>query len=271
MRTIVTLLLVHLAICPGVFAQSYAEMDMQPLIDKSRNLYRIVPDDDASATMKNLTVLRWANNTRGSKNGATLIWIHKGRPEAACYIFPWNGSMTHEFDSLSRGKIRCMRDGEIVWRPAKRGVEFAEISGADPPMKSTAGRKLQLSKLAREFTGTMTGWNSDDTDREVLRLLPRELYRYKKGDPRLIDGALYAFVQGTDPEILLMIEAWGERGQPNKWQYAFARRTSGALEGRHKGKLVWKAEKHPPNRSPTGNHISFEESIGLPVEPAEKK
>ena len=255
------LMITVLWVAQTVVAQDYTKLDLQPVIDESRNLYQIVPADDASATMKNLTVLRWANNARGSQNGATLIWTHKGRPEAVCCIYPWGGSMSHEFDSLSRGKIRGMREAEVVWRPAEVGLKFADIPGAAAPMKTAARRKLQLSKLAREFRGTMTGWKVDDSDREELRLLPRELYRYKKGDPRIIDGALYAFVQGTDPEILLLIEAWAEKDQSAKWQYAFARRTSGGLEGRHKGKVVWTAKKHPPNYNPTDNHISFREPI----------
>jgi hypothetical protein len=39
------------------------------------------------------------------------------------------------------------------------------------------------------------------------------------------DGALFAFVVGTDPELLLLIEA-----QDDQWQYAVARLNRDAIE-----------------------------------------
>ena len=41
--------------------------------------------------------------------------------------------------------------------------------------------------------------------------------------PALIDGAVFAFVQGTDPEAVLLIEAV-RRDDRTVWQYAFGRR-----------------------------------------------
>ena len=42
-----------------------------------------------------------------------------------------------------------------------------------------------------------------------LRLLPKPLYRYESTDPEVLDGAVFALVSsaGTDPEIILLIEA----------------------------------------------------------------
>ena len=39
-----------------------------------------------------------------------------------------------------------------------------------------------------------------------LRLLATPLYRYRDTSPEGSDGALFAFVQGTDPEVLLLVE-----------------------------------------------------------------
>jgi hypothetical protein len=62
------------------------------------------------------------------------------------------------------------------------------------------------------------------------------LYRYEIEDSRpalrdLRDGTLLAFVQGTDPEELLLLEAVVIDKRP-RWQYAFSRSTSGRLEAR---------------------------------------
>lgn len=241
----------------SVMSQDTNELDLQPLIDRSRDLFQIVPADDPATPLKHETIMRWANNSRGSQNGATMIWIKSGRPEAVCCIYPWQGQLLHEFDSLSTGLIKGLRDGQVVWQPKSAGLTMTEIPNAMEPAATASRRKLQLRELSRQFKGIMTGWKDDDSDREELRLLGQPLFTYQSTDPKVIDGALFAFVQGTDPEILLLIEARSIGDAPPKWMYAFVRRTSGGLEGHHDGKLVWQADKHPPNRDIFLPHVNL--------------
>ncbi|MEZ6129484.1 MAG: hypothetical protein R3C59_12445 [Planctomycetaceae bacterium] len=240
-----------------VIADDTTEIDLQPLIDASRDDFRVFVEQDLSAPLPPMTVMRWANNARGSANGATLVWTHQGRPEVVCCIYPWMGRLEHAFGSLSRGKVRVMKDGKIVWAPKESGVTFSEVPGAPAVAKSANLRKRQLTQLARQFSGTMTGWKKDNSDREELRLLNTPLYRYEPADSQLLDGALFAFAQGTDPEILLLLEAWSPDGQPARWHYAFVRRTSGGLAAHHKGVLVWEAEKHPDQHQPLSIHMTI--------------
>ena len=72
----------------------------------------------------------------------------------------------------------------------------------------------------------------------------------------MLDGAVFAFVQGTDPETLLLIEAF-KKGSGFEWQFAFARRTSGELEGRHKDVIVWHADRFPENNNSRSTHRSL--------------
>jgi hypothetical protein len=46
------------------------------------------------------------------------------------------------------------------------------------------------------------------------------------------------FVQGTDPEAILLLDAVRRDGSPH-WQYAFARATSAGLEARLDKSVVW--------------------------------
>ena len=88
---------------------------------------------------------------------------------------------------------------------------------------------------------------------EVLRLLPRPLYRYDLKDsndtnPILRDGGMFAFVMGTDPEVILLLEAVEREGQA-VWQYAFARATTYAVEASLGEAVVWSviAQSGPPD------------------------
>lgn len=239
---------------------SDGKSDVRKLIEKSLNWYELYPSDESSIPMKSRVVMRWANNIRGSADGLTMIWTRKGRPETVACIYPWRGNLYHEFDSLSRGTLVARREGDQVWQPKEPGLKFLDIPDASSPADSKVKRLRQMKKLASQFSSTMLGWRADNSDREDLRLLPRPLYRYDSKASDVLDGAVFAFTQGTDPESLLLIEAFQE-AKKYKWQFAFVRRTSGALEGRFKGEIVWTAPKFPVSSNREKSHIVFHQKI----------
>ena len=237
-------------------AKSKAVSPLRKLMEESLSWYELFPNDQATQPMANRVVLRWANNVRGSEDGITVLYILNGRPEAVCCVYPWGKSLEHNFGSLSRGRLLAKREGAVVWRPAAAGVEFRPISDAPAPADSPSARLRQMKTLAGQFSSTMLGWRSDSTDREKLRLLPQPLYRYESNRPELIDGSVFAFVQGTDPETLLLIEAVKLQNS-TEWQFAFVRRTSGELEGRWNDSVVWHVDRFPANDNPKSAYISL--------------
>lgn len=236
---------------------------LNDLIEESVRWYDVFPDRDAASPLAPTPVLRWRNVVRGQKGEAMMvIWPHHGRPVAMASIYPWDGALIHEFDSLSRGSKLIARDKDrVIWSPETAGAQFKDVPRSPAPAKTAAERLRQMKGIAAGFHATMTGWQADNADQEILRLLPRELYRYAlasaaERDPDLLDGALFAYVQGTDPEVVLMLEAIGT-AEKAVWQYAFARATSGGLEVRMGDTVVWTAPKHPPNRRPALPHFSM--------------
>src|SRR4029077_1341634 len=150
----------------------------------------------------------------------------------------------------------------VIWSPETAGVEFKDVPKAPRPAKTAPERLRQMKAIAEGFKATMTGWAADNSDQEALRLLPRPLYRYdltnaKDPDPKLVDGALFAYVQGTDPEVVLVLEAIGT-AEKAEWQYAFARATSGGLEVKLGDEIVWTAKKHPSNRNSKLPHFTMQ-------------
>ena len=232
-------------------------------IEKSVAWYGVIPEEGATP-LTPLPVLRWRNVVRGQEGEAMMVvWPHNGRPVAMASIYPWQEKMCHEFDSLSRETKVSARDKDrVIWSPDAAGVEFKEIPRGPKPAKTPAERLRQMKVIAESFKARMTGWQADDSDQEALRLLPRPLYRYdltnaKEPDPKLVDGGLFAFVQGTDPEVVLIIEAIGTAEKAD-WQYAFARATSGGLEVKMGDEVVWTAKKHPANRDPKLPHFTMQ-------------
>ena len=240
---------------------------LNEVIENAAGWYDLFPDDESTEKLKSKPIMRWRNVSRGQKGEAMMVvWHRHGRPQAMASIYPWLDKMVHEFDSLSReGKLIAKDDGRVVWMPSTPGVEFKDVPDAPEPAKNPLSRLRQMKKIAKQFKAIMTGWAADDSDREELRPLPRELFRYEpkqvaEGEPGLLDGAMFAYVQGTDPEVILLLEATGEPGAW-KWQYAFARATSGGLRVEWDGKPVWTAAKHAASKQPTATHLG----VGRPL------
>lgn len=232
---------------------------LRRLMDASLEWYEIKsPPSDKPMTVR--VALRWANNTRGSENGMTVLYLDNGIPLAVCNVYPWEQHLHHEFDSVSRGKLLCESGGQPIWSPDAVGVEFQPVPDADAPADSPVARLRQMKSLAGDFASTMLGWKSDKSDREALRMLPQPLYRYESSTTSSrFDGAVFAFVQGTDPESLLLLEAVRRNGM-ERWEYAFVRQTSGELEGRYRGTVVCIRTRTPPRI----NRAAFTSLIPLP-------
>lgn len=237
---------------------------LREMLDGAIEQFTVFAGEEEKEPAKTVVALRWANNARGSEDGMTLLYVHHGRPLAAACIYPWNGRVIHDFESLTTDRIVARRGDQTVWRPQTGGVEFANVPDAPAPAATAAQRLRQMKSIAAEFESTMLGWKADSTDREELRLLTKPLYRYEPAkETGLLDGAVFGFAMGTDPESLLLLQAIGDK-EDAKWQFAFARRTSGELEGRYREKVVWNAARYPKEGNPLSPHFG----IGTPI-PAE--
>ncbi len=141
--------------------------------------------------------------------GSVFVWTHGGRPELIGCIGshqnkPGVSNVFHEFHSLSEQPLQPVRLGRNTWQPMKAGVEVVPLEDAPKPADSDKARLLQMRNLAREFQGSM----KDNQDVTELRLLTQPIYRYSAEKRDVLDGAIFAMVwKGTDPEVLLMLEA----------------------------------------------------------------
>ena len=71
------------------------------------------------------------------------------------------------------------------------------------------------------------------------------MVRYADEENGVIDGALFVLVQGTDPELLIQIEAREDERQNHEYWWALAPMTSANLEGYLDGNRVWSKPRTP--------------------------
>jgi hypothetical protein len=91
------------------------------------------------------------------------------------------------------------------------------------------------------------------------------LFRYdeaelNKSAATIRDGAVFGFVQGTDPEVILLLQdelVDGER----QWRYTCSRATSGGLEVRRDDTLIWSAERNYSPSDPLAETFTLTEPL----------
>jgi hypothetical protein len=141
--------------------------------------------------------------------------------------------------SLSLTGLVAERHGKVLWEPDRPGITLQDVPDAAVPSDAATIRLRQMRSLAGAFSAVMIDYrNNPKGERQTLRLLPQPLYRYQSTAPEVIDGALFAYVLGTDSEVLLLLEARAA-GDRTIWQYAFARMNNDALVGFHNEREVW--------------------------------
>jgi hypothetical protein len=205
--------------------------------------FQVADGDDKPALIPK-PILRWSNPVVGEIHGNVFLWTAGGRPAVVGSLFKWftpHTHMSHEFHSLCEAPLAGKYEGTEVWRTSVGGVRFLPLDEAPAPAATAPQRLLQVRRLASEFSVTK---NERDGSRQELRLLSQPVYRYSAPEKQIHDGALFVFVQGTDPEVFLLLEARGQSDAP-EWSFAAARMNSVGFQVRRHDQEVWSVEIMP--------------------------
>jgi len=129
-------------------------------------------------------------------------------------------SWSLEFVATSAGRVKA-ENGSVRWMPRKGGIEFHEIPEAPTPATTEAARLRQIRDLVQRFSAREHWLNPEGHGQHfALRLLSHPIDRYSDPSSGAVDGAIFVFANGTNPEALLMIEARRHGVDPAKWSFA---------------------------------------------------
>jgi hypothetical protein len=230
--------------------------------------FRVGDQGKPEVTLQAEPLLRWINKVIREDDGMLFLWTegNKGRPVAAAQFFLQETQWHHEFQSLSAdGFLANLEGGDgrgWTWEPSRAGLTFVRADRIGPPADSASARLRQMKTIAERFTGAV------DTDGnfknpEQLRLLTTPIYRYSATAQGILDGAVFAFVQGTNPEVLMLVEADATAPAATVWRYGFARMSCFFLRVHQGSELVWKADREPVPTTDSGSTYFFRLSAQL--------
>ena len=127
------------------------------------------------------------------------------------------------------------------WSPKSTLYEFKPLPEMRAPEKSAPRRLIQMREAANRFASSEV----DKDQRCELRLLPQPIDRYKPVSAENADGAIFLFVFGTNPEVVLFIESDG-----TQWTYAVGRMTGAeVVAATLDGRVAWEGPPVIPGPS----------------------
>lgn len=215
-----------------------------------------IPDAETTHELVSAPVFRYSDQRRNMLDGTLWRWGATGRPVALMKIelYPTAAGGTrwvYCLASLSDDLIEAESNGRQPYRTTEPGLTMEPISNTREPAGSATLRRLQMKRLAQQFEVTI--WNEVDNS-DQMRLLPTPICRYSNPDAQLLDGAVFGFTMGTNPDVLVVIEADLSDGAA-EWRFGCVCMTSAGFEVRFKDRVVFDV---PYSRQRAGTPAEYE-------------
>ena len=188
---------------------------------------------------------RYDDPTRGTDDGTVWVWGRKGEPLAllTLSVLKERAGVKNclcEWTSLSTARISATGIGPQGWSSKAADIAPRPFPKAPNPAETAATRTRQMGELAQPFKAFEVFKTIGAADgRYELRLLPKPIHRYSDPADGVIDGAIFLFASGTNPEIALLIEARRDGPAPPAWTYRMARIAGAELHATLGGADVW--------------------------------
>lgn len=190
-------------------------------------------------------LMTYGDPARANDNGTLWAWGLTGRPRCFLELYQSGNNRRewiHAITLTSTDLVRVMAPEGNQWTPQSHAwkpvpVEDVPVGGSE---------RMQLRQM-KEIAGRLAGhefWDPDNS-RYELRLLVQPVHRYSDPGKELLDGTTFVLAHGTNPEILVFIEAAGPAPEKAQWQIAAARLGSAELHLRLGDREIWTVPRTP--------------------------
>lgn len=173
--------------------------------------------------LREKAVFRHTQSVRGDDIGALFVWTaDSGRPAAIGVFFSWSQGrdrwVMEEFHSLCQRPIHKKVAGRENWKCPVPGLQWHVATDMAEPNDDPRRLKLQAKQFPRRLR---VKTETQDDQHWELRLVPTPYYEYADEKAGIEYGAIYGLCQGTDTELLVLVEA-RQNDEKRQWYYALA-------------------------------------------------
>lgn len=231
-------------------AKARLEMMRKLIVDFDVRSRQVEPP--AALKFRPEPLLRYNEPSRPGDKGAqslldAAVWRlgETGRPTAivTLEVYPRSDEtavMSYEFVSLTPLAFEVKNSRGVTWTPSSTQLKLAPLTDAPEPADTKRSRLAQMRQLARRFTA-LAEWQGNKTE---CRLLAQPIDRYDDEATGIVDGAVFVFANGANPEMGLLLEC-----SKQHWSYGVFRLTAATLWAQLDGKSF-----DPPAKA-TGNLV----------------
>jgi len=191
-------------------------------------------------------LLAYGEPARANSHGTLWAFGRSGRPVAFLELWQGEAKLPFWFQSTIRTGDRHVlmeSPNRRQWRPPEGAIARTAVDDAPRPAEERPARLRQIKSLARRFTAHEI-WDPDNS-RFELRLLVQPVHRYDDAPYAIQDGAVFIFAHGTNPEIILLMEALGTSVEESRWRYSVFPTSSAELHLEFDGREVWVRPRAP--------------------------
>lgn len=194
---------------------------------------------DFPRQLQDQPLFRYDDLTRGYVDGTVWRLGESGRPKAivTSELHPSYGGQPRivcDYLSLSEQPFLADVITGTTWMPKGSAAKMEAIPNGPPLNANKTLRLFQLKKMAERFSAHQTVEGQE----LELRLLPRHIDRYQPAESDDSDAAIFLFVSGRNPGIVLLIEAID-----STWHYGIGRLSGpSTLTVSLDGTPVWSVE-----------------------------
>jgi hypothetical protein len=218
-------------------ARILSKLEMKQFVSKSD--VRVVPLIESPC-------LRFQDPTRANDFGTIWIWSYGGRPTAILEL-EWyrerSDLIAAVFNQIDAGRYELQLNQNPWWVPQKTDVEWIKIEDQEEPSTDAKRRGFQMRNISRSMSAHEF-WDPDNS-RFELRLLSQPIHRYSDTERGIVDGSMFVFANGTNPEIALLLEVV-QVGSKTEWRMGFARIGHAEMHVEIAQKSVWTVPRYVP-------------------------
>ena len=189
-------------------------------------------------------LLTYGDAARNNAAGTLWAWGKSGRPVAFLELYrnigqdqPW----VHALTLTSPELIQLDAPTGQRWTPQKSHFVLKDVPDSPEVGSQPAVRLRQMKDISRRIEAHQF-WEPNNS-RFEMRLLVQPVHRYQDESAKLIDGAVFVLAHGTNPEVLVQIEA--HAAEPARWKYSLVRLGSAEMHVLLDGKEVWTEPRTP--------------------------
>lgn len=171
-------------------------------------------------------LFRYADVPRSILEGSLWCWGKTGRPVALTKLemVAKHGNFGPEWQyciaSLAEQPIQVTWPDSKPFTASKAGVAWQPISDAPEVSDKPATRLRQMKELIKRYSATIL-IDGQERLKQEMRQLTSPIHRYADPDAGLTDGTIFGFsTNGTNPDVLLLIEAASKKYSPSQWRFA---------------------------------------------------